>query len=707
MRVCVALLILVGAMCQQDPLLPPLQRLERSLALPPSPRKAPLPGHEFEPRPSPSESPIVRPVPIDLSIATIGNELSHRQYLDYPEGLQIAVPCLKFPGSGFVHKWEVYAGRDCELELQVLRPVPIPEVLSENKHTVHNYKVIGSNIVKIPGLGKHTFEISDNRIAVQPDDVIGWHTSNPGCISWSPGGPPVLFRTSIPGHNEEHVMGGMVFIGDGAERTYSISCTGNFVENQAHVESRVSPSSSPRPSPSSFASRSASTSPSGTVSVTPMPTPSNSIGATPSMSYTSTESLSPSPSPTMFGSTTECAHGVYFWCATEENMRMCNVTKEVCQAIMDAINPVLPSTLPSVTPAPSTTPSLTPTLTPGLQPRLPSPTPSMSLEPPPYEEYFSAEKLEEHEGTGLSPCHYCNGGSDWTGGQCATGQEQSPVTVNFENVEVDAAMDLYVASNYNQTWATLAWNNYAFTISSPYLGRVNIDAVNYHADMAVVRAPSEHKISGLKTPMELQIFHHVLGSNPPRVLAIAVLFEETAEPVPGLDWIFGISEDHNPQQIVVRFEDYFTDMRPLVFYNGSMTQPPCSEGITWGVSMGTAKVSSLQLKKLNSFLKGDIGFAKGRGNNRHPQPLNGRKLVMRSNCGISGSLTCERAKASAANVPASQGGSAERAEAAVKEDVMTRLAVAPAPTPVLEPPMPEKDLGDDALFGDDDGVKLW
>ena len=207
--------------------------------------------------------------------------------------------------------------------------------------------------------------------------------------------------------------------------------------------------------------------------------------------------------------------------------------------------------------------------------------------------------------------------------------------------------------------------------------------------------------------MEIQIFHRVLGSNPPQMLAIAVLFEETAEPVPELDWIFSLSDDRSPQQIVVRFETFFTDQRPIVFYHGSMTQPPCSEGLLWGVSMGTAKISFAQMRKLNSFLKGNIAFAKGRGNNRHPQPLNGRKLVLRSNCGISGSLTCERAKASAASVPVSQGGVAQPLQEQVKKEAMKRLAVAPVPTPVLEAPLPKKDLGDDALFGDDEGIKLW
>ena len=302
----------------------------------------------------------------------------------------------------------------------------------------------------------------------------------------------------FPNLMQLHNLGGTVFIGEGLARTYSVSCSGDFAPVLSGVLSHESPSGSTTHTASATSSQSPSLSSSNTISVTPIQSPSNSNGPSPSSSYSSSQSPPSSPSPTQFSTASECANGVSFWCATRENMGMCNVTVEMCQILMEALHPVLPSTLPSGTPAPSSTPSFSPTLTPGLVPARPTPTPSSSLIPPPYEEFSSPDKVEQQEGAGLSPCHYCNGGSDWTGGQCATGREQSPVTVNFESVDVDDAMDLYVASNYNQSWATLAWNGYAYTISSPTLGLVNIDAVNYHADLAVIRAPSEHKIAGVK-----------------------------------------------------------------------------------------------------------------------------------------------------------------------------------------------------------------
>lgn len=244
-----------------------------------------------------------------------------------------------------------------------------------------------------------------------------------------------------------------------------------------------------------------------------------------------------------------------------------------------------------------------------------------------------------------------------------SGSRQSPISVSFNDVKTDDAMDLFFTARYNITRARLTWTDYAFMVTTQdnTFGSMNLDGVNYMADMVLFRSPSEHKIEGYKTPLEMQIFHRVKGSNPPQTLAVSVLFEESVNANPSLDWMLHIPKDKSPQQIVLNIAEFVSDMKPLIFYNGSYTQPPCSEGVTWGVSMGLAKVSHVQLKALNRFLRSDPTFANGRGNNRALQNLNGRELVLRSNCGMSGQVECGRqtgaaAKASAKAVATESGG---------------------------------------------------
>lgn len=619
-----------------EPLLPPPQRVEAGLALTPLysrglPVEAGQLANKYSEESETGSALASAPEPAFGSV--IGNEVSHRQYQDYAEDLVLVMPAMRFYGSGNVSQWSVYTGRNCKVHAQVYRPAPTPRALDENHYTVTGVTLVGTNILEIPSMGLHTFDINQkDQIKVQEDDMIGFFTPGPGCVSWSDGGVAVLYRYNMPGKHELEAFKSVVFIGDGLRRTYSISSDGDYTQPQRTIIQRPSPSPSSGP-PSITPSITPTLSPSGSISVTPLNTPSPSTP--PSGSYQPmTVTMSASPAPTQFFRGSDCNKGIDYWCASWENMRSCNITYEQCEVIFDALHPALPSQFPTV-PTPSA--SVSPPLGVVSDGESASVTPSPSLQIAPY-----AMEPMSGSGSGLTNCHYCYGGSDWSADQCKSGKQQSPVVLKFEDVDVEPAMDLHFAIKYNIARARVSWNDYSFVISSSSFGSLNIDGSNYDADSVIIRAPSEHKIEGFKTPMELQIFHKLRGSNPPVVLAVAVLFEETAKQVPSLDWIFGLPSDKTSKDIVIDLEDYLSDLKPLAFYNGSMTQPPCQEGITWAISMGeSAQVSFQQVKALNMFMKSDPNFAQGRGNNRETQAMGNRRFELRTNCGISGAVACD------------------------------------------------------------------
>ena len=67
----------------------------------------------------------------------------------------------------------------------------------------------------------------------------------------------------------------------------------------------------------------------------------------------------------------------------------------------------------------------------------------------------------------------------------------------------------------------------------------------------------------------------------------------------------------------------------LAFFNykGSLTTPPCTEGVRWYMLRQTAPVCQAQVDELRSTLKADDGHGGHVDfNNRATQPLNGRSV---------------------------------------------------------------------------------
>lgn len=68
------------------------------------------------------------------------------------------------------------------------------------------------------------------------------------------------------------------------------------------------------------------------------------------------------------------------------------------------------------------------------------------------------------------------------------------------------------------------------------------------------------------------------------------------------------------------------DSRKFYHYDGSLTTPPCSEIVQWIVVDDPQPISAAQLKFFTDKWQNNPNFARGFGNNRATQPLNGRQI---------------------------------------------------------------------------------
>jgi len=130
-------------------------------------------------------------------------------------------------------------------------------------------------------------------------------------------------------------------------------------------------------------------------------------------------------------------------------------------------------------------------------------------------------------------------------------------------------------------------------------------------------SPSEHKVNGKSFPMEVHLVHQNDESD---YLVIGLIFKDgdhnkIMDQLPS----FRKSRGEDPLSNPIDFNELITDSKDYFLYNGSLTTPPCTEGVRWIVMKQPIIASSEQIQHYYDLL----GF----DNNRPIQPNNSRIIL--------------------------------------------------------------------------------
>lgn len=197
---------------------------------------------------------------------------------------------------------------------------------------------------------------------------------------------------------------------------------------------------------------------------------------------------------------------------------------------------------------------------------------------------------------------------------CATGLSQSPV--NISNAILNPGPPLEF--NYKNTPLNIVNNGHTLQVNyepGSYLkkGEESFQLLQFH-----FHTPSEHQV--LKKPFDMEM--HLVHKNKKNQLAVVAVMLEVSDANPDLKslWEYLPAEINHPvnkSDISINALNILPDKREYLYYPGSLTTPPCSEGVQWYILNKAIPVSKKQVSQFKEL----IDF-----NSRPVQPIHERKI---------------------------------------------------------------------------------
>jgi carbonic anhydrase len=198
---------------------------------------------------------------------------------------------------------------------------------------------------------------------------------------------------------------------------------------------------------------------------------------------------------------------------------------------------------------------------------------------------------------------------------CGLGRNQSPVDLaGFVEADLKPLKFSYAAGA-----ADIVNNGHTVQVNYAPGSTVTADGRTFQLAQVHFHAPSENKIGGKQFPLEGHLVHQDKDGN---LAVVAVMYQEGAAN-PLLAKLWGampakagekkaLPAGLSAASLLPADRDYYR-------FNGSLTTPPCSEGVWWLVMKKAATASKAQIEQFSK----TVGFA----NNRPIQPVNARPVL--------------------------------------------------------------------------------
>jgi carbonic anhydrase len=226
------------------------------------------------------------------------------------------------------------------------------------------------------------------------------------------------------------------------------------------------------------------------------------------------------------------------------------------------------------------------------------------------------------------PGNWASMDSEWA--LCAAGLEQSPLDLANASVTELPGVGIHLPSGQevevlNQAGVIDALDNgHTIQINLKTGETLTVGDKTYALVQFHFHAPSEHTVDGEHFPMEMHFVHQAEDG---ALAVVGVLIEEGAENssiAPLWEQLAAAPGTQATIQIPAEFADHIFSGDPtgVYHYRGSLTTPPCSEGVNWFVRRTPTQLSRDQIAAFTAVYD---------HNNRPVQALKSRTLYLDEN----------------------------------------------------------------------------
>jgi len=216
------------------------------------------------------------------------------------------------------------------------------------------------------------------------------------------------------------------------------------------------------------------------------------------------------------------------------------------------------------------------------------------------------------------PDHWGDLSDAWA--TCKTGKNQTPIDIVPKSATASKTLAELVFTYAPQPLVILN-NGHTVQVNATAPSTLATAGATWRLAQLHFHAPSEHTIDGKHFDAEL----HVVHQNDAGAYAVIGLFLEKGKENAALAPMI----DHAPMEATKDAQTIAgasLDLSPLLpkhasywAYSGSLTTPPCTEGVSWFVLETPATISDAQLAKLRAALHGETA--------RPLQPLGARAVT--------------------------------------------------------------------------------